>query len=111
LYATYRVAFTNTNPVSSYRGAGRPDIAYVVERLVSQAAAELGIDAVEIRRRNFIPRDAFPYTTPTGSTYENADFHGLLDKAVALADWKGYPARRAKSQKRGRLRGIGIATV
>jgi carbon-monoxide dehydrogenase large subunit len=111
LYATYRVALTNTNPVSSYRGAGRPDIAYTVERLVNQAAAELKIDAAELRRRNFIPREAFPYKTATGSTYENADLHGLLEKAVKLADWKGYPGRRAKSEKKGRLRGIGIATV
>lgn len=111
LYATYRVALTSTNPVSSYRGAGRPDIAYAVERLVSQAAAELKIDAAELRRRNFIPKEAFPYKTPTGSTYENADLHGLLGKAVELADWKGYAKRRAQSGKRGRLRGIGIATV
>ena len=111
LYATYRVALTSTNPVSSYRGAGRPDIAYTVERLVSQAAAELKIDAAELRRRNFIPKEAFPYKTPTGSIYENADLHGMLEKAVKLADWKGYAKRRAQSEKRGRLRGIGIATV
>jgi aerobic carbon-monoxide dehydrogenase large subunit len=111
LYATYRVALTSTNPVSSYRGAGRPDIAYAVERLVNQAAAELNMDAAELRRRNFIPREAFPYKTPTGSTYENADLHGLLEKAVRLADWKGYPRRRAQSEKKGKLRGIGIATV
>jgi carbon-monoxide dehydrogenase large subunit len=111
LYATYRVALTNTTPVGSYRGAGRPDIAYVVERLVSQAAWELGVDAAELRRRNFIPPEAFPYRTPTGSTYENADFPGLLDKALELADWKGFARRRARSQKAGRLRGIGISTV
>jgi carbon-monoxide dehydrogenase large subunit len=111
LYATYRVALTSTNPVSSYRGAGRPDIAYAVERLVSQAAAELKVDAAELRRRNFIPKEAFPYKTPTGSTYENADLHGMLDKAVKLADWKGYSKRRVQSEKRGRLRGIGIAAV
>jgi carbon-monoxide dehydrogenase large subunit len=111
LYATYRVALTNTTPVSSYRGAGRPDIAYTVERLVNQAAAELKLDAAELRRRNFIPREAFPYKTPTGSTYENADLHGLLEKALKLADWKGYPKRRARTEKQGKLRGIGIATV
>ena len=111
LYATYRVAFTNATPVSSYRGAGRPDIAYVVERLVNQAAAELKIDAAEMRRRNFIPPEAFPYKTPTGSVYENADLPGLLDKALKLADWKGYPKRRAQAEKQGKLRGIGIATV
>ncbi|MBI3043433.1 MAG: xanthine dehydrogenase family protein molybdopterin-binding subunit [Betaproteobacteria bacterium] len=111
LYATYRVALTSTAPVSSYRGAGRPDIAYVVERLVSQAAAEVKMDAAELRRRNLIPPGAFPYKTPTGSTYENADLPGLLEKALRLADWKGYPKRRAQSVKQGRLRGIGIATV
>jgi len=111
LYAHYRVALTSTTPVSSYRGAGRPDIAYVVERLVSQASAELGVDAAELRRRNFIPTEAFPYKTPTGSTYEYADLPGVLDKALRLADWKGFPKRRAQSEKRGRLRGIGISTV
>ena len=111
LYATYRVALTSTNPVSSYRGAGRPDIAYTVERLVSQAAAELKMDAAELRRRNFIPPEAFPYKTPTGSTYESADLPGLLEKALKLADWKGYAKRRAQSEKAGKLRGIGIATV
>jgi carbon-monoxide dehydrogenase large subunit len=111
LYATYRVALTNTNPVSSYRGAGRPDIAYTVERLVSQAAADLKMDPAELRRRNFIPREAFPYKTPTGSTYESADLPGLLEKALKLADWKGYARRRAQTEKAGKLRGIGIATV
>lgn len=111
LYATYRVALTSTTPVSSYRGAGRPDIAYTVERLVNQAAAELKLDAAELRRRNFIPREAFPYKTPTGSTYEDADLHGMLEKALKLADWKGYPKRRARTEKQGKLRGIGIATV
>ncbi len=111
LYATYRVALTSTAPVSSYRGAGRPDIAYTVERLVSQAAAELKLDPAELRRRNFIPKEAFPYKTPTGSTYEYADLHGLLAKALKLADWKGYPKRRAQTEKQGKLRGLGIATV
>ncbi len=111
LYATYRVALTSTAPVSSYRGAGRPDIAYTVERLVDEAAAELKLDAAELRRRNFIPREAFPYKTPTGSTYENADLHGLFEQALKLADWKGYPKRRARTEQQGRLRGIGLATV
>jgi len=111
LYATYRVALTSTTPVSSYRGAGRPDIAYVVERLVDQAAAELKLDAAELRRRNFIPPQAFPYKTPTGSTYEYADLPGVLEKALKLADWKGYGKRRAQSGKKGKLRGIGISTV
>ena len=111
LYGSYRVALTNTCPVAAYRGAGRPDIAYMVERLVSQAAAELKIDAAELRARNFIPPDAFPYTSPTGATYECADMPGVLDKALKLADWKGYAKRRAQTEKKGKLRGIGIATV
>jgi carbon-monoxide dehydrogenase large subunit len=111
LYATFRVALTNTTPVSSYRGAGRPDIAYTVERLVDQAAAELKMDAAELRRRNFIPPQAFPYKTPTGSTYEYADLPGVLDKAVKLSDWKGFAKRRAQAEKKGRLRGIGMSTV
>ena len=111
LYATFRVALTNTTPVSSYRGAGRPDIAYVVERLVDQAASELKLDAAELRRRNFIPPQAFPYKTPTGSTYEYADLPGVLEKALKLADWKGFAKRRSASEKKGKLRGAGISTV
>jgi aerobic carbon-monoxide dehydrogenase large subunit len=111
LYGRFRLAFTNTTPVAAYRGAGRPDMAYVIERLVNQAAAELKIDPVELRRRNFIPKDAFPYKTPTGSTYEPTDLHNVLERAVKFADWKGFPARRRKSEKAGKLRGLGIATV
>jgi len=110
-YGYWRLAVTNTAPIAAYRGAGRPDIAYVIERLVSNAAAELKIDPVELRRRNLIPPEAFPYKTPTGSTYDNADLPGLLAKAVDLADWKGYPKRRAETEKRGKLRGLGISTV
>ena len=111
LYGRWRTALTNTNPVAAYRGAGRPDIAYVIERLVSQAAAELGIDPPELRRRNLIPPEAFPYKTPTGSTYENADLPGLLEKALKLADWTGFAQRRRQSEAAGKLRGIGISTV
>lgn len=111
LYATYRIPITNTTPIGAYRGAGRPDIAYTVERLVNQAAAETGIDAAELRRRNFIPPSDFPYTSPSGGVYEIADMPGVLEKALALADWKGFDARRAKSKAAGKLRGIGISTV
>jgi aerobic carbon-monoxide dehydrogenase large subunit len=111
LYGHWRLALTNTAPIAAYRGAGRPDIAYAIERLVSNAAAETGIDAAEIRRRNFIPTESFPYKTPTGSTYDNADLTGLLDQALELSDWKGFAKRRAQSERRGKLRGIGIATV
>src|SRR5262245_7761562 len=111
LYGTYRIPITNTTPIGAYRGAGRPDIAYAVEWLVDQAAAEIGMDPAELRRLNFIPPSAFPYTSPTGGSYEVADLPGVLAKALALADWKGFPARRAKSKAAGKLRGIGISTV
>jgi aerobic carbon-monoxide dehydrogenase large subunit len=111
LYATYRIPITNTTPIGAYRGAGRPDIAYAVESLVNQAAAEIGMDPAELRRRNFIPPSAFPYTSPSGGSYEIADLPGALEKALELADWKGFPERRAKSKAAGKLRGIGISTV
>jgi len=111
LYATFRAPLTNCTPVGSYRGAGRPDIAYVVERLVNQAAMELNMDAAELRRLNFIPPEAFPYKTPTGSTYEIADLPGLLKKALKLGDWNGFAKRREQSAANGKLRGIGISTV
>jgi aerobic carbon-monoxide dehydrogenase large subunit len=111
LYASYRIVLTSTTPIAAFRGAGRPDIAYVVERLVNQAAAETGVDAAEMRRRNFIPPEAFPYKTPTGSVYENADLPGMLEQALKLADWKGYAARRARSEASGKRRGIGISAV
>ena len=111
LYGSFRVVLTNTAPVAAYRGAGRPDIAYAVERLVDQAASELNIDRDELRRRNFIPLDAFPYKTPTLGVYEQSDFAGCLDKALKAADWTGFAPRRVAARKRGKLRGIGMATV
>ncbi len=111
LFGRWRVALTNTAPVSAYRGAARPEIAFAIERLVDEAAAQMHIDPAEIRRRNFIPADAFPYKTPTGSVYDIADFHGVLDKAMKLADVAGFPKRRAESEKRGMIRGLGFSTV
>jgi carbon-monoxide dehydrogenase large subunit len=111
LYTTYRIPITNTTPIGAYRGAGRPDIAYAVERLVNQAAAEIGMDPAELRRLNFIPPSAFPYTSPTGGVYEIADLPGMLTKALTLGDWKGFPERRTRSKQAGKLRGIGISTV
>jgi carbon-monoxide dehydrogenase large subunit len=111
LYGRFRVALTNAAPIGNYRGAGRPDIAYVVERLVDQAAAETGVEAAELRRRNYIPAAAFPYKTPTGSVYENADFAGLMATALTASDSQGYAARKAASENAGKLRGRGIATV
>jgi carbon-monoxide dehydrogenase large subunit len=110
LYARTRLAYSNATPVSSYRGAGRPDIACAIERLVDHAAAEHGFDPVELRRRNFIPPDAMPYKTANGTTYDCGEFAAVMDKALALADWTGFPARRGQSARAGRLRGIGMAS-
>jgi len=103
-----RCVFTNTTPVGPYRGAGRPEGNYYMERLIDTAARELGIDRVELRRRNHIPPQAMPYGTPSGLTYDSGDFPTLLDKALTLADWDGFAARRAESAARGMLRGRGI---
>ncbi len=110
LHARTRLAYSNATPVSSYRGAGRPDIACAIERLVDHAAAEHGFDPVELRRRNFVPPEAMPYKTANGTTYDCGEFAAVMDKALALADWQGFPARREQSARRGKLRGIGIAT-
>jgi aerobic carbon-monoxide dehydrogenase large subunit len=104
-----KCVFTNTTPVGAYRGAGRPEANYYMERLVDTAAAEMCIDRVELRRRNHIPPEAMPYKAPNGTTYDSGDFTNLLNKALALADWDGFPARQAESRARGRLRGRGIS--
>ena len=104
-----KCVFTNTTPVGAYRGAGRPEANYYMERLVDAAAAEMGIDRVELRRRNHIPPEAMPYKAPNGTTYDSGDFTNLLNQALELADWDGFTARRAESQARGRLRGRGIS--
>jgi carbon-monoxide dehydrogenase large subunit len=110
LYAHTRCAYSNAVPVSAYRGAGRPDIAFAIERLVDHAAAGHGFDPIELRRKNFVPPGAMPYKTANGTTYDCGEFERVMDKALALADWKGFPARRERSQEEGKLRGIGIAT-
>ena len=110
LYNHIRLAFTNTTPIAAFRGAGRPDIAYVIERVVNQAAMDLKVDPAELRRKNLIPSNQ-PYKTANGATYENADLAGCLDKALKAADWAGFEKRRASAKKKGLLRGIGIATV
>lgn len=105
-----RGIYTNTVPVDAYRGAGRPEAAYVIERLVDVAARELDIDRAELRRRNFIPSGAMPYTTPTGKIYDSGEFAGHMEKAQAAADWQGFAARAKRAEKDGRLRGIGLAS-
>ena len=111
LYGGFKVVVTNTVPIAAYRGAGRPDIAYAVERLVDRAADELKIDRAELRRRNFIPAADFPYKTPTLGVYEPSDFAGCLEQALQAADWTGFEQRRAAAKKRGKLRGMGLATI
>jgi carbon-monoxide dehydrogenase large subunit len=102
-----RAYYTNSCPVDAYRGAGRPEAAYVVERIVSLAARKLGIDQAEIRRRNFIK--SFPYQTPVIWEYDSGDYAAGLDQALVLADYAGFPARKAEAKARGKLRGIGIS--
>ena len=102
------LAFTNTAPLGPYRGAGRPEALYVIERLIDRAALALDIDRVELRRRNLIPAAAMPYRTPNGPIYDSGEFETVMDRALELADWAGFPARRAASERAGRLRGIGL---
>ncbi|MBI3434756.1 MAG: xanthine dehydrogenase family protein molybdopterin-binding subunit [Proteobacteria bacterium] len=103
-------AYTNTLPVDAYRGAGRPEAAYVIERLVDVAARDLGIAPDALRRRNFIKPQAMPYRTPTGKTYDSGDFAAHMRRAQDLADWSGFAARHKASRKAHKLRGIGLAT-
>ena len=106
LYGRHLLALTNTTPTTAYRGAGRPNVSYLVERLVDEAAREIGLDRAEIRQLNFIPREAFPYKTPAGSTYDSGDPAGEFQEALEKADWAGFEARQRSS---GKLRGIGCA--
>ena len=102
------LAFTNTAPLGPYRGAGRPEALYLIERLIDQAAAAMSIDRIALRRRNFIPPAAMPYRAPNGPTYDSGEFETVMDRALDLADWAGFPVRRAASERAGRLRGIGL---
>ncbi len=99
---------TNTVPTTPYRSAGRPEAVYIIERLIDLAADQLGLDPVELRRRNLVPPSAMPYTNAVGQTYDNGEYEKGMDAALRLADWKGFGARRAEAKKRGKLRGIGI---
>ena len=103
--------FTNTPPIRPYRGNGRPEAAYVIERLVDLAADEMGIDPVELRRRNVIPPDALPFKTGLTFTYDSGEFEKNMDLALKVADMTGFAARRAESKKRGKLRGIGLSNT
>ncbi len=110
IYCEVRAVFTNTVPVDAYRGAGRPEATYLLERLVDVAAREMNMDRVEIRRKNFIPNDAFPYQTPVALQYDSGNYHATLDQALATSDWAGFARRRDEARRRGKLRGIGVST-
>ncbi len=109
-YVRLRAVYTNTVPVDAYRGAGRPEASYLIERAVDNTAREIGMAPDALRRKNLIKPKALPYTTPTGKVYDSGDFAGTLARAQELVDWKGFARRAAQSKRAGRLRGIGIAT-
>jgi carbon-monoxide dehydrogenase large subunit len=110
IYSEVKAVFTNTAPVDASRGAGRPEATYLVERLVDVAAADMGLEPAEIRRRNFIAQDAFPYQTPVVQCYDSGDYETALDKALVLADHDGFAARAEEAKSRGLLRGIGLSS-
>jgi carbon-monoxide dehydrogenase large subunit len=109
VHGRHRLVFTNTTPTTAYRGAGRPNVAYLWERLVEEAAVATGINSVRLRRRNVLRKNVFPLKTPTGSTYDSADPARLLDTALKASDWAGFAKRRRAAKREGKLRGIGLA--
>src|SRR5215472_11570212 len=108
IHVTTNAVFTNTAPTSVYRGAGRPEAIYLIERLVERAARVTGIDRVELRRRNLIKPEALPYHTPTHHNYDSGEFEKLMDQCLKLAGWNGFPARRKDSERRGKRRGRAV---
>jgi carbon-monoxide dehydrogenase large subunit len=110
LYGRHRLVLTNTTPTTAYRGAGRPNVSYIAERLVEEAARETGVDRIELRRRNLLRKDEFPYQTPLAmSKYDSGDPLGHVAQVLERSDWRGFEARRAAAKARGKLRGIGCA--
>ena len=110
IYANVRAALTHTAPVDAYRGAGRPEATFVIESIVSKAAAELKMDPAELRRKNFIPTTAFPYQTPVALQYDSGNYPPIMDEAIKIADYEGFELRRAEAKSRGKLRGIGFSS-
>ena len=106
----FLAVLTNTAPTGAYRGAGRPEAIYTIERLMDEAARQTGIDRIELRRRNFIQPSQMPYTNPMHQTYDTGQFESVMNQALALADWQGFDARAAESKRHGRMRGLGIST-
>ncbi len=107
---TEEMVFTNKMATDAYRGAGRPEATYMIERVMDMVASEFGLDPAEVRRKNFIPKDAFPYTTATGLVYDSGNYEPALDKALALADYRKLRAEQAAARKQGRYIGIGVST-
>ena len=103
-----RLVFTHMMPLGPYRGAGRPEAIYMIERLLDRAAESLKIDRVELRRRNLIPANAMPYSAPNGQVYDSGEFEAVMEKAIALSDWNSFESRRISSKQQGKLRGIGM---
>ena len=110
VYCNVRAVFTNTVPVDAYRGAGLPEATYILERLMSKAAQEMGVDQAELRRKNFIQPNQFPYQTPVAVVYDTGDYETALNEALKLSDYAGFPQRRAAAKAKGKLRGIGVAS-
>src|SRR6266508_2820829 len=104
-----RAVLSNTPPTNPYRSAGRPEAMFVIERLIELAAGALGRDRIALRRRNLVPASAMPYANPLGMTYDSGDYREVMERALALADWKGFNQRRREARRRGKLRGIGLA--
>lgn len=109
IYVNVKAVFTNTVPVDAYRGAGRPEATFQLERIVDKAARQLGVDPIELRRRNFIQTDQFPYQTPVAVVYDTGNYQATLDKLLEIADHSGFEARAEESKARGKLRGFGLA--
>ena len=110
VYVNVKTVFTNTAPVDAYRGAGRPEATYSLERVVDAMCRELGLDPFEVRRKNLIPADAFPYASPVGLSYDVGNYQATLDKAIELADVAGFEKRRTAAAAKGKLRGLGLST-
>ncbi len=110
LHLTAQALITNTNLVSAYRGAGRPEAIFLIERLMDQAAADLKMDSAELRRRNLIQPDAMPYTTPMGEVFDSGDFPNMMSRILKQSDWQGFEQRRAESKARGQLRGRALSS-
>ncbi|HZX95129.1 MAG TPA: molybdopterin cofactor-binding domain-containing protein [Myxococcales bacterium] len=110
IHVDVTAVFTHTTPVDAYRGAGRPEACYLIERMVDLSAAELGMDPVEIRRKNFIPKDKFPYQTPVAVMYDSGNYEGALDKALESFDYKAFRKEQEQARKQGRYLGVGFST-